>query len=503
MTRLAVARLWFCSNSFNPRRTRLADLRRHEWTEGREALIHPRAPRSDIEGVTAFLAAHPDWQVTVLRCAAAPSGGPLAADALGAWLADVESALRPGRFDALYLSLHGACQAEGDPAVETTVLRRLRLVARRLPIVASFDAQANLSEEMPLLLDGASIARGPGDGAAAAGRALALLEGILAGRIRPVGAVARVPAVLAPAALAGVMGALWRDGLDARALPLLDLSVCSGFAWADSFSTGPAGMAWADRDAGAAREAASALALQLARGREAAEGLPGPAETVIRAAAQGRVLILDPADDPEAGGLGDTPDLLRALVRIGPTDAALGVLVDPAALAAARAAGEGAEFDRLLGAGVTSVYGRSVVTRVRVERLRGEMAVLKAGHVLVLVAARPLAATPELFEAAGIDLARLGMLAVKGGAVARAAFARAFPVAVEAGSPGPASPDLSGLPYNFVPAARRTPNAAEHYASDQQRRADEAEGRDENRRANAPRRLTSLGGPGARIRIQA
>jgi len=444
--------------------------------------------------------------VHMLRCAAAPPGGPLAAEVLGAWLSEVESALRPGRFDALYLSLHGACQAEGDPAAEVTVLRRLRMVARRLPIVASFDSRASISDEMPLLLDGATAVRGPGDGATAAGRAVGLLEGILAGRFRPVGAVARVPAVMPSWQLRGVMASLWRDGLAAEPAPLLDRSVFSGFAWSDNPSAGPSALAWADRDSGAAREAASGLALQLARGRERSAGLvlSAPAETVARAIAQGRTLVLDPADDPDAGSLGDTPELLRALLEAGPAGAAFGVLADPRALAAAYAAGEGAAFEHPFGACVTPVYGRPVTARVSVVRLLDGMAVLQAGSLAILVAERPTPAVPALFEAAGIDLDGLRLLALKGGETARTAFSRTFPEVLEADCAGPSSPDLSGLPFNYVPAARRMPGAAERYASDQQQRAIEAERREEHRRAHAQRhRLQPPGAQEAKLHVQA
>ncbi len=465
MVRLAVARLWYCSNSFNPRRTRLADLQRHEWTEGRTALAHPRVPRSDVHGLADFLSVRPDWDVAMLRCAAAPPGGPLAAEVLGAWLSDVEEALRRGCFDALYVSLHGACQAEGDPGADATVLRRLRLVAKRIPIVASFDSHANISDEMPLLLDGASGARGPGGGADACGRALTMLEGILAGRIRPIGAVARVPAVMPPGQLQRAMESLWRQGevpacACARA-PLLDASVFSGFAWSDTAWAGPAAMVWADRDAGAAREAAFRLAMGLEHGREpgAAPSLCSAAETVARAMAQGHTLVLDPADDPEAGSLGDTTDLLRAVLETGSAPAAFGVLADPRAVAAAHAAGAGAAFDHPLGACLTSVYGPPVLARVRVARLLPDMAVLQAGPVAILVGDRPTPADPALLQAAGIDLPSLRLLAVKGGEAARAAFAQAFPVAVVAACRGPSSADLAGLPFTNVPATRRARGA--------------------------------------------
>lgn len=484
MARLAVARLSFCSNSFNPRRTRLAELQRHEWTDGYPALVHPRPARSEIDGLAAFLAARPGWEVTMLRCAAAPPGGPLAAEVLGAWLFEVEQALRPGRFDALYVSLHGACQAEGDPGADITVLRRLRMAARRLPIAATFDSCANISDEVPLLLDASSIGRGPGDGAAAAGRALTLLEGILAGRIRPIGAVARVPALAPPAQLQRVMQEVWRDDHPT----LLDASVSSGFAWADTPWAGPAALVWADRDAGAAREAASRLALRLARGRDrgAADPLPPAVETVAHAAVPGHTLVLDPADDPEMGGLGDTPELLRAMLAIAAGPSAIGVLADPRALAAAHAAGEGAELGLLLGACLTPLYGAPVAARVRVGRLLPGMAVLHAGPVAILVADRPTVAAPALLHAAGIEPGALRVLGLKGGEAVRAAFSSTFPVALTAGCPGPSSQDLARLPFSYVPAARRVPEATERYAAEQLRTGD-AVFHDEHRRSHAQR----------------
>ncbi len=506
MVRLAVARLWFCSNSFNPRRTRLADPHQHKWIEGASALTQSGAPCPEFDGLSAFLSARPDWDVVMLRRAAGPPGGPLAAEGLGGWLADVEAALRTRRFDALYLSLHGACQAEGDPGADLTVLRRLRMVARRLPIVASFDSQANISDETPLLLDGASALRGPHDGAAAATRALGLLEGILTGAFRPVGAVARVPAVVPPVQLRPVMASLWGGELVHNQAPLLDCSVFSGFAWCDNPWAGPSALVWADRDAGAAREAAAELALTLARGHDNGAGasLPSAAEAVARAAAHGRTLVLDPADDPAAGSLGDTPELLRVMLAAGPADSAFGVLADARAFAAACIAGVGAEFTQPLGACLTPVYGRPVTARVRVVRVTPELVVLRAGPVAILVADRPMPAEPALFEAAGIDLGSLRVLALKGGETARAAFSPIFPDALAAGCAGPSSPDLAGLPFHFVPAARRSPGAAERYASDQQQSAGEAGERDKDRRSHAQQqRAQSLGTQDTKLRIQA
>ena len=183
--------------------------------------------------------------------------------------------------------------------------------------------------------------------------------------------------------------------------------------------------------------------------------------------------------------------------------AAVGVLVDPLAVAAAHAAGEGADLVHPLGACFTSVYGAPVTVPLRVARLLEGMVVLRTGRTAIVLAERPTRADPALFAAAGIDLQTLQLLAVKGGEAARLAFAPTFPVALAAGCAGPTSNDLARLPFNSIPAARRTPGAAERYASDQEQRAEQAEQRDENRRPHAKQqRAQALGTQRPKLRVQ-
>jgi microcystin degradation protein MlrC len=245
--------------------------------------------------------------------------------------------------------------------------------------------------------------------------------------------------------------------------------VFSGFPWADGPWTGPSALVWADRDAGVAREAAAALALRLTCGRERGPGRISypPGQAIAVAAAQGRTLVLDPADDSELGGIGDTPELLRATLARDHPATALGVLVDARAVAAARLAGVGAEWVQPLGACLTPAFGPPVTARVRVVRLLEEFAVLRAGEVSLLVAERPMAPAPTLFAAAGIDLGALDVLVLKGGEWARMTFAHRFPAAIAADCPGPASRDLAGLPYSLVPPGRL--GAAARTAGDQRR----------------------------------
>ena len=73
--KLAVARLWYEGNSFSPIATDLDIFKAREWVEGDAAVPLYRDTATEMGAVVAFADSHPDWEVTFLRCAAAPPGG--------------------------------------------------------------------------------------------------------------------------------------------------------------------------------------------------------------------------------------------------------------------------------------------------------------------------------------------------------------------------------------------------------------------------------------------
>jgi microcystin degradation protein MlrC len=465
MARLAVARLSFCANSFVPRRTTVADVAVGERYGCDDLWARSHEPGQEFEGLASFLAARPGWNARLLCDAVAPPGGPLCSEAFGAWIASVEHGLRQCRFDGVYLALHGACQAEGDPAADLTILRRVRAVMGRVPVVASFDRHANLPDEVVLLLDGASGSRGgERGGAEAAGRALALLEGILDGRIRPVGAVVRGPVLPA--------GPLVDSGLDHLAAPaggggsLLDASLFAGFAWADSPHAGASVMVWADRDAGRARAEAARLAAGFAAVRSrAAVPLPSPGVALAALSGQGKVLLLDAADDPALGGPADTPAVLAAVLAQAAGTAGLraGVALfqDERTVAQASSAGVGGRISCALGGRLSRQFGPPVALEAEIVRLvapepeTGAMAVLRGGGVDILLSdRRPAVISPALLRRAGMLTDDLGLLAVKGGDRLRPAFAPLFPIVATCVCPGPTSPFPAALRHLFTPPAR-------------------------------------------------
>ncbi len=483
MARIAVARLWFEGNSFAPEPTPLHAFAGREWLEGHEALRRYAGTATELGAVEAWAAARPDWDVTVLRCAAAQPGGPMADDAFATWLDEVEHGLAHGGFDGAYLSLHGACVTQSDPEADLTIIRRARhALGPRARLVASFDFHGNMSPQVPALLDGASAYRTypHTDMDHAATRALRLLDRALRGEALH-GCLVKHPRVLHSFHMrheGGPMAEVWAEAAAAEGGPILDASLFGGFAWGDSPHAGPSAMVWGTeamavrslarrlRDAIAAREARFAVTLP-----DAAAALDQ-----ALAAPAGLVALLDPADNPLSGGAADTPGLLRALLDRGDAlpETVFAFLHDPDAVRAAQAAGEGGRLERALAARTTGDFGPPVPFAGVVERLThgrflnsgpmehgapvdlGPTALLRQGKLRVVLTSRKEAAVdPEFFALHGIALDGVRLLANKAKNHFRAAFAGRCSAIIEADCPGPASLDLSALPFRHVPSTFR------------------------------------------------
>ncbi|PZW48716.1 microcystin degradation protein MlrC [Humitalea rosea] len=481
MPKIAIARLWFEGNSFTPTPTGWDAFRGREWADGPAAMTAQAGTATELGAAGAWFAARPEWTPQVLRCAAAQPGGKMADEVFETWIAEVTAALRAAPPDGVYLSLHGACVTASDPEADLTLLRAVRAaVGPGVPVTASFDMHANMAPEIAMLLDGASAYRTYPhvDMDAAATRALALLERALSGAAPLHGAIRKLPQVLHSFHMrdaGGPMAEVWAEAGMSETGPVRDASPFGGFAWGDSPYAGPSAMVWAETAAAAEATAARLIASLAARLPRFAVSLPGPEAALATALASppGLVALLDPADNPLSGGIADTPGLLH-LLRDPPVETVLAFLHDPAAVAAAIAAGVGGAIDRPLAGQVTDAFGPPMPFAGVVEALTdgrfvntgpmergttvdlGPTALLRAGRLRVVVTSRKEAAVdPGFFALHGIDLTRVRLLADKGKNHFRAAMAPLCSAIVEADFPGPASLDLAALPFRHVPEGWR------------------------------------------------
>ncbi len=480
---IAIARFAHEGNSFSPILTPVDSFHAGEWQVGDGVPAFYRGTATEIGGTIAWLARHPEWTPVFLRCAGAPSSGVLAPGVFDTILGEILDGLAARRWDAVYLSLHGSLNASEHPHADHELLRRVRqVIGRDTPLAASFDLHANASQPEADLLD---VAVGykchpHTDMAETAEKALDLLARTVRGEIRPVSAVVRTGAIL-PSLFArttdGPMAAVKAEAAAIEARQgLLDLTAYQGYAYADSTAAGASAWALADGDRLAATRGALALAeYMVARQGELFRALPSAAEGIATAlaATRGPVAVIDSADHTGAGGIGDTPGLLAALVAARPAvPCVFAFLHDPELIERARAAGLGGRLTVRLGGRLTDLFGPPVEAEASVGHLsdgrfvnvgpvHGGLAVDLRGCVRLDLVGLPIGVIvtgichdttdPNFYAAAGVDLARLGLLAVKAKNQFRASFRELFAEMIDIDSPGPAAYDFSRFPFRHAP----------------------------------------------------
>jgi len=189
--------------------------------------------------------------------------------------------------------------------------------------------------------------------------------------------------------------------------------------------------------------------------------------------------VLDPADNPMSGGIGDTPGLFRALLEMRPpVPTVFAFFWDPDLVARARAVGPGATLSCRLGGRLTPDYGTPVVAEARVVRLTdgrfvnegpmeqglpvdlGPTALLDLDGIRVIVTSSCQSPNDRgYFVLHGLDPARAGLVCVKAKNHFRAAFGGTFRRIIDCDTAGPAALDLARLPFRNVPR-ERLPRAA-------------------------------------------
>ncbi|MDJ0388686.1 M81 family metallopeptidase [Roseomonas sp. E05] len=481
MTRLAVARLWHEGNSFSPVPTGFEDFEASEWVAGEAAREVYRGTETEVGGVLDFLDAHPDWEAVFLRQAAAMPGGILKREVFERFCAEVLEGLASGGFDAVYLSLHGAMVVEDLPLADLELIRRVRAaIGPGVKLAASFDLHANMHPDIARLLDiGTAYRTYPHVDMRPTGRrTLELLREAVEGRSRPVGVIAKLGAILPSINMrtaAGPMAEMEAAARAAEALPgVLDVSVFGGFTYGDTPSAGASVMAFADGDAlVAGRAVASLIGDYAARRDRFFIPLPSAAEG-LRQALDGGPLpaaIVDAGDNPYSGGIGDTPELIRAVLARAPeVPTVVAFYCDPPLVQRARAAGIGGALSGTLGGRLTRDYGEPVPFSGTVSLLTegrfhnrgpvlggmavdlGPTAVITIGQVRVIVTSRCISPSdPGFFDLHEVDVTQPGLLCVKAKNHFRAAFAPLLPRMIDVDAPGPAALDITTFRFRHAP----------------------------------------------------
>ena len=383
---------------------------------------------------------------------------------------------RAGNIDAIYLDLHGAMVCEHLDDGEGELLERLReVVGPRVPIVASLDLHANVTEKMLTQADGLVAYRTYPhvDMAETGSRAAFLLKRLLQRGNALYRASQQIPFLLplnAMCTLTQPARSIYQAMAAAEGQHDLSLSFAMGFPAADFPECGA--MIWGYGDSDSITQEVERLT-DLVINHEAQWVTPllSPQEAVrtamaIAAHASRPVVIADTQDNPGGGGDSNTTGMLRALVACGAQEAAIGLMVDPAAAAAAHAAGLGADITIGLG-GQSGVVGDAPFQATfRVEQLSdgrcqyggpmlhgkcsdlGPSARLSLGGVQIVVTThKDQMLDRNLYRMAGIEPENMKILVNKSSVHFRADFEPIAEAVLVAKAPGPLLADPADYPW--------------------------------------------------------
>ena len=314
--------------------------------------------------------------VPLLWCSAEPSAHVTedAFERITAMICEDLSAKAP--FDGVFLDLHGAMVVEHYEDGEGEILRRVRdVIGADVPLVASLDFHANVTEEMIRHADAFAIYRTYPhlDMEATGARAYVLLERLLGGKPL-VKAFRKLPFLLPLTAQCTDFEpnvSLFKQVEALEMGAVRGVEFAEGFPPADIRDCGPSVLAYADTESAAQGAVEAIYAAVMAAEEHFDNELLSPDEAIrhAMAAPRGPIVLADVQDNAGAGGHSDTVGLLRALVENHAQDAVLALLHDPEVAAQAHETGEGGEFRASLGAKVGATTEAPLEATYYVERL--------------------------------------------------------------------------------------------------------------------------------------
>ena len=417
----------------------------------------------------------------VLSAAAGPSGR-VKIETFD-WLCHpIIAALKKRRFDGVLLGLHGAMDLDFSPDGEGELLSRIReVVGEAMPIAITLDPHANVSARMCALADIiVSFKTYPHVDMRETGRqAGEILQRTMAGEITPRTIRARRPMLEEANGGRTDLGPMIQRIAAARdyeeQADVFAVSINAGFASADVREVGPSVLVTAQGDLAAHAAFAETIADDIwNRRHEVLNEYLSVDEAAALAAAhepgEGPLVIADYADNPGAGGYGDSTELLRALLEADVRSACLGPMVDGDAARELHAAVVGERVHVTLGGKTDPSFGgapldlEAVLVSVSDGRFTGDgpmicglagsfgpSAVLRVADIEILVVsvARQILDVQQ-FKAFGIDPTSKAVVALKSMQHFRAAFEPIAGRVIVCDSGALCTPRYDRLPYSNV-----------------------------------------------------
>ncbi|MBI9081651.1 MAG: M81 family metallopeptidase [Pseudodesulfovibrio sp.] len=424
-----------------------------------------------------------DWQVTHVLSASAGPSGRIRRKAFD-WLCEpILSSIKRYRYDGLLLGLHGAMGLDFCDDGEGELLRRIRgLVGNKIPIAITLDPHANVGKQMCVLaniivsfktyphIDMRETGQQAGD----------ILQRTMAGKIKP--RTIRVSRPMLEEVNGGRtdIGPMIERIAAARKYEeqkdVFAVSINAGFASADVREVGPTVLVTGQGDFAAHTAFAETIANDIWDRRfEVLNNYLSATETAAIAAAykpdKGPLVIADYADNPGAGGYGDSTNLLHELLNAGVTNACFAPIVDGDTVQILLAADIGESVQITLGGKTNPDFGGGpLVLKAEllfhsdghftgdgpmIHRLHGSFgpsAVIRVGGIEILVTTLPGQILDlQQFKAFNINPQCKHVVALKSMQHFRAAFEPIAGQIIICDSGALCTPRYDRLPYRNVP----------------------------------------------------
>lgn len=479
------------SNRFAPISTR-EDFETRAYLKGDALMIDARseAPAMTPE-IPAFVRSMDKagaWTPVPILFANAESGGPVDhaffEDTLRVFETELKEQLP---LDAVYICEHGAAITTEslDPDGEVFALVR-RIVGNAVPVVATVDLHANVSDVMVDSVDTLiSYRRNPHiDMAERGADAARVLRELLVGGEVSVAHI-RMPVCAPPTQLLTAAGTGPYADMVEAAERLLDdpriisISPVAGFVYGDTPKNGMTVIVTTRNDQEFARQTALDLALPAWEARAAFWPKLTSIEEAILVSLDAAahlshpaVCLADVADNPGGGGRGNTPYLLKALLVANARDVIMGVITDRALCAEAHQLSVGDSFMAQFNQDDTTLYSDRFEAQATILKLHNGQGIGRRGQLagcrfdlgpsvlleingikVVVITHRHQCHEPMFFEMFGLNIADARTVVVKSRGHFRAAFDEFFApeniYSVDA--PGLTSPILSRFDFQNLP----------------------------------------------------
>jgi microcystin degradation protein MlrC len=480
--RVLTAELAHETNTFSRRVTDAQSFKDHYVLMGDDAISARSDANTELAGF-ADAGKEYGWQIDHVLSAAAGPSGKVERTAFE-WLCDpIVAAVESGIFDGILLGLHGAMVLDFCEDGDGEILRRIRAsVGADTPIAITLDPHANVSQQMCSLANIiVSFRTYPHVDMRETGRrAGAILHRTMAGEIRP--HTVRVSRPMLEETNGGRtdVGPMIPRLTEAKDYECYEdvsaVSINAGFASTDVADVGPTVLVTGQGDPDPHIAFAETLADDIWAKRHEAlnDYLTVEAAAAVAIgfdARNGPLVIADYADNPGAGGYGDSTALLGALLDAGVNNACFGPMVDGETAQALHKfkIGEkvsislGGKTDPAFGGGPLMLDGELVSISDGyyvgdgpilggLHRSYGPSAVLRVDdiEILIVTIAKQILDLQQ-FKSFGVELERKGVIALKSMQHFRAAFEPIAGEIVVCDSGALCTLHYERLPYRNVP----------------------------------------------------